>query len=355
MAKQVDKLLLFLIISFFALSGKGVSKVAAARTKNGGLKLFVFGDSYADTGNWNKSIAASWKVPYGMTYPGKPAGRFSDGRILTDYIASHYGISPPVPYELRNSAGIKESGSGINFAYGGTGVFNTSISEPNITTQISFFQQLIDAKAYTKPDLLASFALVSVCGNDYGTFLKSGGSQKSLAEFTKSVINQLVSDLKSIHALGVPKVAVTALEPMGCLPAITIFSSYKSCNDKINAIAQSHNQLLVQSVEQLNNQSGQPTFFIVDLYDAFKSAIQMHQNQRQAGGRNLQYEDALTPCCQGVSSDFECGSKEGDQVKYTICKKPELSFFWDLVHPAQNGWHGVYLAIRFSLPQLYGM
>jgi len=49
-------------------------------------KLFVFGDSYADTGNIQKGVSNSWKDPYGITFPGKPAGRFSDGRVLTDYI-----------------------------------------------------------------------------------------------------------------------------------------------------------------------------------------------------------------------------------------------------------------------------
>lgn len=49
-------------------------------------KLFVFGDSYADTGNIKRGFAPSWKHPYGVTFPGKPAGRFSDGRVLTDYI-----------------------------------------------------------------------------------------------------------------------------------------------------------------------------------------------------------------------------------------------------------------------------
>lgn len=59
---------------------------------NGSVKLFVFGDSYADTGNWEK-FAASWKEPYGFTFPGKPAGRFSDGRVLTDYIGRHFFYS----------------------------------------------------------------------------------------------------------------------------------------------------------------------------------------------------------------------------------------------------------------------
>lgn len=49
-------------------------------------KLFVFGDSYADTGNSKKASAVSWKAPYGITFPGKPAGRFSNGRVLTDYL-----------------------------------------------------------------------------------------------------------------------------------------------------------------------------------------------------------------------------------------------------------------------------
>lgn len=49
-------------------------------------KLFVFGDSYVDTGNTRKGGTGSWKDPYGITFPGKPAGRFSDGRVLTDYI-----------------------------------------------------------------------------------------------------------------------------------------------------------------------------------------------------------------------------------------------------------------------------
>ncbi|GKV37493.1 hypothetical protein SLEP1_g45520 [Rubroshorea leprosula] len=51
-------------------------------------KLFVFGDSYADTGNDNKSLVNSWSVPYGITFPGKPSGRFSDGRVSTDFIGT---------------------------------------------------------------------------------------------------------------------------------------------------------------------------------------------------------------------------------------------------------------------------
>ena len=50
-------------------------------------KLFVFGNSYADTGNM-KPTALSWKLPYGITFPGKPSGRYSDGLTATDFLGS---------------------------------------------------------------------------------------------------------------------------------------------------------------------------------------------------------------------------------------------------------------------------
>lgn len=42
--------------------------------------FYVFGDSYTDTGNGGNSV-----VPYGITWPGYPHGRGSDGRIQVDY------------------------------------------------------------------------------------------------------------------------------------------------------------------------------------------------------------------------------------------------------------------------------
>lgn len=61
-----------------------------ARQRGNHSKLFVFGDSYADTGNLGRrlgrNIARSWFPPYGMSFPRKPTGRFSDGRVLTDFI-----------------------------------------------------------------------------------------------------------------------------------------------------------------------------------------------------------------------------------------------------------------------------
>jgi hypothetical protein len=50
--------------------------------------FFVFGDSYADTGNLPKSglyVGSSWLYPYGITWPHYPDGRFCDGKLQTDF------------------------------------------------------------------------------------------------------------------------------------------------------------------------------------------------------------------------------------------------------------------------------
>ena len=59
------------------------------------MKLWVFGDSYGDTGNLGdlgRELTHSWYTPYGQTFPRRPAGRFSDGRVLTDFVGkfAHY-------------------------------------------------------------------------------------------------------------------------------------------------------------------------------------------------------------------------------------------------------------------------
>lgn len=83
--------LIHLLITVYAINSdlSSTRNVLISKHDSKPKKLFVFGDSYADTGNIVKSQSPSWKKPYGITFPGKPAGRFSDGRVLTDYIGNY--------------------------------------------------------------------------------------------------------------------------------------------------------------------------------------------------------------------------------------------------------------------------
>jgi hypothetical protein len=82
------------------------------------------------------------------------------------HAAKFLGLRSPIPYRLRKF-GIPLLRYGMNFAYGGTGVFQTLYWGPNMTTQIDFFHRLITDNVFTIRDLHSSVALVTLSGNDY--------------------------------------------------------------------------------------------------------------------------------------------------------------------------------------------
>jgi hypothetical protein len=93
------------------------------------------------------------------------------------HAAKFVGLKSPIPYKWRR-LGVKYLKNGMNFACGGTGVFDTVALGPNMTTQIEFFQRLIKDNVFTAADLVSSVALVSLAGNDYSAYSAGNGSSQ---------------------------------------------------------------------------------------------------------------------------------------------------------------------------------
>nr|GMC90432.1 GDSL esterase/lipase At5g03610-like [Ipomoea batatas] len=307
--------------------------------------LFVFGDSYADTGNLPKALGPSWKQPYGITFPGKPSGRFTDGRVFTDILAKLLGLKSPIPYKWIKYA-MHRLQYGMNFAYGGTGVFDTLILAPNLTTQIDIFEKLIKDSVYTKKDLESSLFLVSVSGNDYNYYLAKGGTFPGLRAFTGRLMNQLVADLKRIRGLGAKRIAVTNLAPLGCVPQNTAEFSFKHCNDTESLACNYHNSLLQKAVVKLNKQTKASSYVVLDMFTSFSDILHKKQGSRK-------FSSLLKPCCVGVKSGFICGDVDEKGVAmYKVCRDPTSAFFWDIIHPTQAGWNAVYTSLRSTLEHI---
>nr|XP_004516199.1 GDSL esterase/lipase At5g03610-like [Cicer arietinum] len=321
----------------------GLEAEASRHVKYDSKELFVFGDSYVDTGNTNKNKPGSWKDPYGITFPQKPAGRFSDGRVLTDFIAKYLGIRSPIPYKFRKIVPKHYLKYGMNFAYGGTGVFDTLSSGPNVTAQIDSLKQLIQDNVYTVQDLTNSIAYVSVAGNDYNFYLATNGSLPGFPSFIASLVKQITTDLINLQTLGFKKIVVGGLQPLGCLPQTTAPTSFQRCNSTFNNLVALHNNLLNQSVTKLNQQfKDHTTFAILDIFDSFVSVLNHTSNHKNI-------KERLKPCCFGVSSKYNCGSVDENNVKkYLVCENPESNFFWDLLHPTQAGWNAVYDELKMK-------
>ncbi|XP_022749109.1 GDSL esterase/lipase 2-like isoform X2 [Durio zibethinus] len=86
------------------------------------VALFIFGDSLFDAGNNNYiNTTVNYQAnfwPYGETFFKYPTGRFSDGRLIPDFIAEYAGL-PLIPPYLQ--PGNNKFMDGVNFASAGAG------------------------------------------------------------------------------------------------------------------------------------------------------------------------------------------------------------------------------------------
>ena len=122
MAHQHISCILLLTLFLLLLSKSSGGKVPA---------IIVFGDSTVDAGNNNQipTIARSNFRPYGRDFSGgKPTGRFSNGRIPTDFISQAFGLKPTIPAYLDPAYNISDFATGVTFASAGTGYDNATSS-----------------------------------------------------------------------------------------------------------------------------------------------------------------------------------------------------------------------------------
>ncbi|KAF3779694.1 GDSL esterase/lipase [Nymphaea thermarum] len=109
----------------------------------------------------------------------------------------------------------------------------------HLNIKIDLYEQLIRFGDYSESDLNSSIALVSVAGNDYGTY------------FTKNGKPETAVNLKWILGFGVQKVAVMGLPPVGCILLRTANTSYARYDASDNKLAVYHNYLLQKAVDAI--------------------------------------------------------------------------------------------------------
>ena len=75
---------IFTVVLALLLCSEGLVKVESQKAS----ALFVFGDSLAEVGNNNflNSVAKSNYYPYGIDFNRGATGRFSNGKIIVDFI-----------------------------------------------------------------------------------------------------------------------------------------------------------------------------------------------------------------------------------------------------------------------------
>ncbi|KAI3788022.1 hypothetical protein L2E82_00617 [Cichorium intybus] len=183
--------------------------------------LFVFGDSLFDPGN-NNYLNTTTNVkanfwPYGESYFHPPSGRFSNGRIIPDFIAEFVGL-PLIPAYLDPHN--NEFLYGVNFASAGSTVSPENQQEAvvDLKTQLRFFTDLV--KHYRQNLVIGNFTDV----------------------------------LKGVYEQGGRKFGIGTLTSLGCLLPIRAERLGNTCDEQLNILASLHDKALSKKLQDLAQQ-----------------------------------------------------------------------------------------------------
>ncbi|XP_059456462.1 GDSL esterase/lipase 1-like isoform X2 [Corylus avellana] len=283
--------------------------------------LFIFGDSIFDAGNNNyinvtNGFQANFE-PYGETFFKYPTGRFSDGRLISDFIAEYAKLPLITPYL---HPGYHSYIDGANFASAGAGALVETLqgSVIDLTTQLSVFKNLTSlfrkklGDAETKTFLGRAVYLIDIGSNDYSIpFTTNSSMLQSISqqEFVDMVIGNLTIVIKEIYKEGGRKFGFLSLPPLGCVPFTRALKpgNTGACFEEITALAKLHNAAFLKVLQTLERQLNGFRYSIADVYTAFSERI---NNPSKYG-----FKEGKTACCgsgpyRGILS---CGGKRANQ------------------------------------------
>ncbi|KAJ7263697.1 hypothetical protein O6H91_21G035300 [Diphasiastrum complanatum] len=301
--------------------------------------IIIFGDSTVDAGNNNYllTVVKSDFPPYGRDFDtDKATGRFCNGRLVTDYIASLVGLPFPPAY-LDPEAKGEKTVQGICFASSASGYYDGTAENFNVvslTGQLKWYQDYLSTLSETVGKENASSIIskavfiLSTGSNDYvNNYYINLDLQKqyNLDQYQAILLSSYKSFVQEIYKSGARKIAVVSLPPLGCLPSqITLYGKGElKCIEFQNEQAFSFNQNLQEATNTLKNSLPNLRIAFFDIYRILQNVI---SEPREYG-----FSYTLKSCC-GVGKlavAILC-----NQLTPGTCSNASSYVFWDSFHPS---------------------
>ncbi|XP_072959926.1 GDSL esterase/lipase At5g45910-like isoform X1 [Typha angustifolia] len=327
--------------------------------------IFSFGDSLSDAGNLIVNgippTLTTARSPYGMTFFGRPTGRCSDGRLIVDFLAQHFGLPLPPPSQARGSNFYR----GANFAITGAtaldspffkarGLLDRIWNTGSLDTQLQWFESLKPSLCSTQQackDYFGKslFVVGEFGGNDYNAGLFSGRRMSEVRTYVSQVISSISSGIERLINHGAVDLVVPGVLPIGCFPLyLTLYNSSNKaeynprtgCLRRFNLLSFYHNTLLRQELERLQSKHPWTRIMYGDYYTPTMQFVLTPRRYGFSGG-------ILKACCGGEgqgSYNFNLKAKCGEEG-VMACSNPSSYVSWDGIHLTEaaynsiaNGW-----------------
>ncbi|CAI5512224.1 unnamed protein product [Closterium sp. Naga37s-1] len=289
-------------------------------------QMYVFGDESADVGNANyfkQAAVKANKLPYGVNF--KPAsGRFSDGKLVVDYLADFLAIPSPRADLAPRNASLPFSGLDFAMAAAGAKSGTNGGKTRGLQQQFNEFKKWFnEAKRTNNPDLKLDEALfvMSIGANDYIPELsRAQPNMTTLVALASSVSNIVINITQSLYNLtGSSNILIVDLPNLGCAPVVRRAAKTGiNCTDAGNQVTIIHNYALLTKTDKLRNNPALP----------MPKLLLFRQSQTH-------------PCCGAVTSTgvvVACAQTIGNgktAVTGGACAAPGKAVWWDDHNPTQ--------------------
>ncbi|CAN6219696.1 unnamed protein product [Urochloa humidicola] len=332
MAKPL--LLLPLLSAAFFLSATASASVPVAATYTpatptpqpggggGGCypRLFAFGDSLIDTGNFIHYSTAPGPVarsPYGETFFHRPTGRWSDGRLIVDFVVERLGFPYWTPYLAGKTK--EDFRYGANFAVAsGTALSQlffkkkhlnvSSITPYSFEVQIGWFKKvlaMLGSTEHERREIMASslFLVGEIGANDYNHPFFQNKTLDWVKPLVPRVIRTIGLSLETLINLGAKTLYVPGIFPLGCVPRyLFLFRNSTGAGDLdpttgclrwLNDLTSHHNTLLEAKLAELRRAHPGVSLIYVDYYGELNAIVGAPARRWFAPAT------ALDACCGG--------------------------------------------------------
>ncbi|KAL2933637.1 Inactive GDSL esterase/lipase-like protein 25 [Bienertia sinuspersici] len=237
--------------------------------------LFVFGDSLYDSGmslySGVEGVGAAY-FPYGLRhYLDQPAGRYSDGFIIPDFLARRVGLPLLQPFL---APGIKNYSQGINFASARACVpVENCFEAMNWKAQLGYFVEMVQdlkqqvGKIEAKRLLSKAGYLFNIGEDDYVNHIRNLPHLFQQDSYIKQRLGNLTILIKTIYKEGGRKFAFQNIGPLGCMPSIKYALGYNgTCAPEAQELAKLHNAAFAALAKRLETTLPGFKYSLFDFY-----------------------------------------------------------------------------------------